>query len=44
MIQDIAPSRLNNSWQSQQPTQDSCVMCFREGKLLAIIADGEGNM
>ena len=41
MIQDIAPSRLNNSWQSQQPTPDSFVMCFREGKLLAAITESE---
>ena len=40
MIQDIAPSRLNNRWQPQQPARDSFVMCFREGKLLAAISDG----
>ena len=40
MIQDIAPSRLNNRWQPQQPTQNSFVMCFREVKLLAAITDG----
>ena len=41
MIQDIAPSRLNNRWQSQQPARDSFVMCFREGKLLATITESE---
>ena len=41
MIQDILPSRLNNSWQNIQPQPESFVMCFREGRLLAEIADGE---
>ena len=39
MIQDILPSRLNNSWQNIQPQPESFVMCFREGRLLAKIAD-----
>lgn len=41
MIQNILPSRLNNSWQNIQPQPESFVMCFREGRLLAKIADGE---
>lgn len=41
MIQDIAPSCLHNSWQQLKPSADSFVMCFRDGKLLALISDGE---
>ena len=40
MIQDIAPSRLNNSWQTKQPQPDSFMMCFRDGRLLAAVTDG----
>lgn len=40
MIQDIAPSRLNNSYQPKSPAPDSAVMCFRDGGLLASIEDG----
>ena len=41
MIQDISPSRLNNSYQPLQPAAESFVMSFREGKLLAAVRDGE---
>lgn len=41
MIQDINPSRLINSWQQHQPEKESFIMCFRDGKLLASISDGE---
>lgn len=41
MIQDISPSRLDNSFRAQQPQPESFVMCFQEdGRLLARIADG----
>ncbi|MCQ2407017.1 MAG: NAD(+) diphosphatase [Oscillospiraceae bacterium] len=41
MIQDIAPSRLDNSWQAKQPQPDSILMCFRDGRLSAAVTDGE---
>ncbi len=40
MIQDILPSRLNNSFRNVQPRPTDYVMCFRDGKLLAACADG----
>lgn len=40
MIQDISPSRLDNSWQNMRPQADSFVMCFSDGRLLAAIGDG----
>lgn len=40
MIQDIAPSRLDNHWQALQPQPESFLMCFQDGKLLAAITDG----
>ena len=41
MIQDISPSRLNNSWQKTAPQPDSIMMCFCGEKLLASVTDGE---
>ena len=40
MIQDILPSRLNNSWQTKKPQPDSIMMCFRDGRILAAIENG----
>lgn len=40
MIQDIAPSRLNNSYHARQPQPDSILLCFRDGKILAAVKDG----
>ena len=40
MIQDISPSRLDNSFRAQQPQPDSIAMCFRAGRLLAAVTDG----
>ena len=41
MIQDILPSRLHNHWQPRTPQPESYIMCFRDGKLLASLKDGE---
>ena len=40
MIQDISPSRLDNSFQPHTPQPDSMMMCFRDGRLLAAVSDG----
>lgn len=39
MIQDIAPSRLYNSWQNKAPRPESILMCFQEGRLLAAVTE-----
>lgn len=41
MIQDILPSRLHNHWQPRTPQPESYIMCFRDGKLLASLKNGE---
>ena len=39
MIQDIFPSRLDNSFQTKLPQPDSRIMCFQDGRLLASVRD-----
>ena len=41
MIQDISPSRLDNSYRCVLPEPESFVMCFRDGRLLASAAGGQ---
>ena len=41
MIQDIAPDQMENAYRRKEPTPDSPVMHFRQGKILAVYDETE---